>query len=135
VQHNRVYAAPLFLCISLLIDSFIVHQPDARGKPMNDSIQEPLLDRRGIAEYAVKELGIRIPISTINKMAMMGKGPEPCLFYGRRQLYDRKQVRKWILSLTSRAPRIVGTAGRAKPVDPPAKAVRANKERQKGRRG
>lgn len=64
---------------------------------------EPLLTRTQLVERVRAELGIPLTMSTIEKAAMHGKGPEPAATYGKTYLYEKETAFAWARSLITPA--------------------------------
>jgi hypothetical protein len=54
------------------------------------------LTRRQAAEYIRDILGRPISFSTANKLAALGEFAHPALWWGRRPLYTRVDLRQWV---------------------------------------
>jgi hypothetical protein len=53
------------------------------------------LTRRQSADYVREQLGRPLSFSTANKLAALGEFAPPALFWGRRPLYRRDDLRAW----------------------------------------
>ena len=67
----------------------------ARPPPSNDRPLSEYLTRRQAAEYVNNELGRPMSFSTASKLAALGEFAEPALWWGRRPLYTREELRIW----------------------------------------
>ena len=63
---------------------------------MND---DPLITRKEVVAVVRAETGIPLSESRLEKLAMLGKGPEPAATYGRRYLYSKDVAIAWARSL------------------------------------
>jgi hypothetical protein len=70
------------------------------------------LTRRGAVQF-LNDKGLPVRFSTINKMSMLGRGPKPDLFYGRRELFLVQTIERWAQEhLLSDNPTMLRTGGR-----------------------
>jgi hypothetical protein len=68
-----------------------------------------LLTRRLIVDYVREVHGVPITKSTIDKLAMQGRGPKVTAFYGRVELSTAAQVDEWVAAeLCNAAPKKLG---------------------------
>jgi hypothetical protein len=83
----------------------------------NDRPLREYLTRRQAAQYINDELGRPMSFSTASKLAALGEFALPALWWGRRPLYTRTDLRAWaqIRSLLTKAhaPSDVGDRGMA----------------------
>jgi hypothetical protein len=71
--------------------------------------QPRLLTRRRILDYVREVHGVPITKSTIDKLAMQGRGPKVTAFYGRVELSTPAQVDEWVAAeLCNAAPKKLG---------------------------
>jgi hypothetical protein len=69
-----------------------------RPLPSTPKTDRPLgeyLTRRQAAEFIRDELGRPMSFSTASKLAAQGEFAEPALWWGRRPLYSRENLRAW----------------------------------------
>lgn len=78
------------------------HVEDADGNTVDsdyvDKVGEQLnqyLTRRQAAEYIRDILGRPFSFSTASKLAALGEFAQPALWWGRRPLYTRNDLRNW----------------------------------------
>ena len=71
--------------------------PDARGLqwPVTDRPLSEYLTRKQGAQFINNELGMPLSFSTASKLASWGEFAEPALWWGRRPLYRRDDLRRW----------------------------------------
>jgi hypothetical protein len=65
------------------------------SRPTDDRRLGEFLTRRQAAEFIRNELGRPISFSTASKLAALGEFAEPALWWGRRPLYTREELRIW----------------------------------------
>jgi len=73
----------------------------ANTNPTIEKAREQLneyLTRRQAAEYIRDILGRPFSFSTASKLAAMGEFAPPALWWGRRPLYTRDDLRAWVLA-------------------------------------
>jgi hypothetical protein len=61
-----------------------------------DRTSSELLTRRQSADYIRHELGRPMSFSTANKLAALGEFAEPRVWWGKRPLYARDDLRQWV---------------------------------------
>jgi hypothetical protein len=68
---------------------------------MSPDPEDLLLDRRGISDLSIEELGpgAHIPVSRIEKLAMNGMGPPVDAKLGLKHLTKVRHARPWLRSL------------------------------------
>jgi hypothetical protein len=68
---------------------------------------------KNLAVQFLNDKGLPVRFSTINKMSMLGRGPKPDLFYGRRELFLVQTIERWAQEhLLSDNPTMLRTGGR-----------------------
>lgn len=77
----------------------------SRNTPFASQICEPQhLTRRQAAEYIRDVLGRPFSFSTATKLAALGEFAPPALWWGRRPLYSRDDLRAWVEARSGRQP-------------------------------
>lgn len=68
---------------------------------MSPDPEDLLLDRRGISDLSIEELGpgARISVSRIEKLAMRGMGPPVDAQLGPKHLTKKRNARPWLRTL------------------------------------
>jgi hypothetical protein len=68
---------------------------------MSPDPEDLLLDRRGISDLSIEELGpgARVSLSRIEKLAMKGMGPPVDARLGPKYLTRKRNARPWLRSL------------------------------------
>jgi hypothetical protein len=70
------------------------------------------LTRRGAVQF-LNDRGLPVKFSTINKLSMLGVGPKPDLYYGRRELFLVRTIEQWAQErLLSNEPALLNSSGR-----------------------
>jgi hypothetical protein len=72
--------------------STLTTAPPAKPRPAE------YLTRRQAAEYIRDELGRPMSFSTASKLAALGEFATPAIWWGRRPLYTREDLRRWVES-------------------------------------
>ena len=73
--------------------------------PIADRPPGEYLTRRQAADYIREELGRPMSFSTASKLAALGEFAKPALWWGRRPLYRRDDLRAWAETRSQRQPR------------------------------
>ena len=76
----------------------------ASPKPTTDRPPSEYLTRRQAADYIRDKLGRPMSFSTASKLAALGEFATPALWWGRRPLYTRDDLRAWAEARSRRDP-------------------------------
>jgi hypothetical protein len=81
---------------------------------MSELLKNQYLTRRAASKH-LNDRGVPVKYSTINKMRMLGNGPEPDLYYGRKELFLPETIERWAEEyLLSRKPALLDVNNRHK---------------------